>query len=227
MSMFDIKVFNPIIGGHETVATLTESDEQTALKKAEEFLFSVGVKHGELLREGAERSTTVHGYKDRGSIAEKDGGFGFRPNSPIYFLFKYFRENLGLRVDSFIDLGCGPGNILLSAAHLFGSTRLTGVEIDPGLVQEAKDNTRMLDAKIIEADLFTWVPEVNDYDLVYLYEPVEDIERRLRFLGHLKTWLNDGQYVFYTYAVGDLPEWLKPVEIPNYDYPCLFTFDKT
>lgn len=225
--MFEIKIYNPVIGELETVETLTEPDEGKALAAAEKFLFSRGVKHGELLRQGAERSKTIFGFKDRGSIAEKDGGFGFRPNSPIYFIFKYFKETLNLRIDSFIDLGCGPGNILLSAGHILGANKLTGIEIDPGLIKEAKDNTRMFNAEILQADLFEWVPEVNDYDMVYLYEPVEDEVLRLKFLDHLKTWLTHGQYVFYTHAVGEVPAWLEKVDTPDFENRCFYTFDKS
>jgi hypothetical protein len=114
----------------------------------------------------------------------------------------------------------------MSANKLLAATRLTGVEIDRGLVRRARANTADLGAVIIEADLMEWVAEINEFDMVYMYEPIRDETKRLQFLAHLSTWLNGGQYVFYQHAVGEVPSWLTPVDLSPYTHPCLYTFDR-
>ncbi len=225
--MFEAKALNPLTLQLETVLTLPGSDESEAMARAEEFFLSQGIKIGELVPEGsAERGKPITGFQDQESSATQNGGFWFVANH-IYFVFKYIREVLGLEIHSFIDLGCGPGNILISAKNLLGASELTGVEIDPALVRQAKDNTRMLNANIIQADLLEWVPAVNDYDMVYIYEPIRDENLRLKFLSGMTAWLKDGQYVFFQRMVGDVPEWFRKIDIPNYEPSCLYTFDKS
>lgn len=224
--MFEVKALNPITMHLETVLTLPESDESEAIARAEEFFLSQGIKVGELVPEGFERGKPIQVYQDQDSNATLNGGFWFVANH-IHFVFKYIREILGLEIDSFIDLGCGPGNILISARNLLGASKLTGVEIDPALVQQAKDNTRAFGANIIQADLLQWVPAVNDFDMVYIYDPIRDEKLRLKFLSGMTAWLKDGQYVFYQRVAGDVPEWFRKIDIPNYDPACLYTFDKS
>jgi 16S rRNA G966 N2-methylase RsmD len=107
---------------------------------------------------------------------------------------------------------------------------LSGVEIDIALVEQAKRNTESLGpeiiTEIIQADLLAWKPAVNDFDMVYIYDPIRDLALREKFLNSLTGWLRDGQYVFYNRIVGEMPAWLEKIEIPNYDVPCLYTFAK-
>ena len=223
--MFELKLFNPISSQMETVLALSDVSEAEALLKARDFLFQHGVKFGELVAEGEPRGKNVFGFEDEPSVADQGGGFGFLPSSPIYHVFKHIRDVLDTDIRSFIDLGCGPGNILMSAHRLLGATRLTGVEIDSGLVARARENTAQFDAAIIEADLMEWEPEINEFDMIYMYEPIRDEAKRLRFLAHLSTWLNEGQHVFYQHAVGKVPAWFTPVDLAPYRHPCLYTFD--
>lgn len=224
--MFHVRIFNQIKMEMQPVHTIAESDETVASELASKFLLSQGVRLGDMLREGDTKPMAVHGFRDQPSISVKNGGYECVTNS-IYFVFKYIKEDLGLQVDSFIDLGCGPGNILISARNLLGATRLTGVEIDKGLLQQAHENTSGLNAELIEADLLTWSPEKNDFDMVYMYEPLREEKPRLEFLDNLKGWLRDGQYLFYQHIEGELPRWLNKIELPNHPRTCLFTFDKS
>lgn len=223
--MFHIKLYNPISAQLETIANLTEPEESAAFAEARQFLLSRGARIGEFVRDGEERGRSVYGFLDQSSVASDFGGHACLTNT-TYFLFKYIREDMKLPVRSFIDLGCGAGNVLISAATLLDAEKATGVEIDPELARQARENTYGLNAEIIEADLFTWTPEVNDFDLVYLFEPVRE-ERRIEFFAHLATWLRDGQHVFYQHTEGALPRWLNGIELPNHNRTCLFTFDKT
>ncbi len=227
--MFEVRIFNPFKGGMDTIATLAISSESEAAEKAEEFLSSNGIKLGEIVAVGSEERHTIIGLPDQESVATEGGGFWFVANH-VYFVFKAIKEELGIKVDSFIDLGCGPGNILIAARNLLGATRLTGVEIDIALVEQAKRNTEPWGAEIIteiiQADLLEWRPAVNNFDMVYAYDPIRDPALRERFLSGLAGWLRDGQYVYYNRIVGEMPVWLEKIEIPNYDVPCLYTFAK-
>ena len=223
--MFNLKIYNPFKQKMDTITTLSVSSEEEAKAQAQEFLFSNGIKLGEIVPVGTETRITIIGIPDQGSVATDTGGFWFVANH-IYFVFKTMKEVMGLKVDSFIDLGCGTGNILINAHNLLGSQRLVGVELDPALVEQAKRYTAALGAEIIEADLLKWTPALNDYDMVYAYDPIRDLELRAKFQASLAGWLRDGQYVFYHRIVGEMPDWLEMVEIPDYDVPCLYTFNK-
>lgn len=224
--MYELKIFNPVLMQLETVLSLPALSQIEAKTRAEEFLVRHGVKFGELFESGEPKGIVVSGYEDEDSAASSRGGFGFLPSSPIYHVFKHIREVLDVEIRSFVDLGCGPGNILLAASTLLGASRLTGVELDGDLVERARQNTRSINATIIEADLLKWVPGTNDFDMVYAYEPIRDRALRLEFFAHLKDWLNPGQYVFYQRAVGDVPGWLKQVDLTSYKHPCVFRVEK-
>ena len=223
--MFEVRIFNPFKGHMDTIATLAVSSENEAASRAEEFLFANGIKLGEIGAAGSDKRRTIIGLPDQESVATDSGGFWFVANH-IYFIFKCIKEEMGLKVDSFVDLGCGPGNVLINARNLLGATRLTGVEIDPALVEQAKINTGSLNAEIIQADLLEWKPAVNDFDLVYAYDPIQDLAVREKFFTRLASWLKDGQYVYYHRIVGEMPGWLELVAMPNYDIPCLYTFNR-
>jgi SAM-dependent methyltransferase len=224
--MYELKCLNPISMQLEAVFTVPGTDEDQASQKAEEFMRACGIKVGELTPQGAERGKPVLAFKDQDSIASDIGGFYFVANQ-VYFIFRHIKETLGLEINSFIDLGCGPGNILLSAQKIFGSAELTGVEFDPELVGQARENTRPFGGTIIEADLLEWKPEVNSYDMIYIYDPIRNGNIRPKFFAVLAEWLNDGQYVYFQRVSRGVPAWLKKVEIPGYEHPCLYTFDKT
>ena|ERR1044072_11170 len=227
--MFEVRIFNPFKGGMDTIATLDVSSQTEAAEMAERFFSSNGIKLGEIVAAGTEERHSVIGLPDQESVATGNGGFWFVANH-VYFVFKAIKEEMGIKVDSFIDLGCGTGNILIGARNLLGATRLSGVEIDIALVEQAKRNTESLGpeiiTEIIQADLLAWKPAVNDFDMVYIYDPIRDLALREKFLNSLTGWLRDGQYVFYNRIVGEMPAWLEKIEIPNYDVPCLYTFAK-
>jgi SAM-dependent methyltransferase len=224
IAMFDVRVFNPISLEMETVLSLPPMSEMEAVRRAEAFLFSRGVKFGDVLMEGADRAQNIYCFEDEDSAATSMGGFHFSASPSIYHVFKHIRQSLSHDITSFADLGCGPGNILLGAHWLLGASTLTGVEIDPGLATRARANTEGLNANIIVADLLTWVPEENDFEMVYIYEPLRGPELLNQFHDNLRTWLRDGQYVFYQRAYAEAPEWLTLVDLPPYSYPCLYKF---
>jgi predicted RNA methylase len=223
--MFEIRVFDPVEIVQKTVLAISHGDEKTALAEARRFLISNGIKIADFHRHGSDdRPLTVFGFEDQESSAAALGAHRSIVNS-AYFIFEYIHDKLRVKVDSFIDMGCGAGNILLCAHSVFGAVKLAGVEIDQLLLAQARENTAAIGAQIIAADMLEWAPENNDFDMVYFYEPFASEDARQRFLSHLAAWLRDGQYVYYQHTDGDLPRWLTEIKIPNV-HPCFFTFDK-
>jgi SAM-dependent methyltransferase len=223
--MFDVLIFNPSIANMDTISTIETDSLEDAKRQAAEYFFRHGIKRGELRPAASGERYQIEGFPDQESVATNGGGFWFVANH-VYFVFKAIKEVLGIKVDSFIDLGCGPGNVLINACNLLGADRLTGVELDPKLVAQARINTQDIGANIIEADLTAWQPAVNEFDMVYAYDPIQDLSLREKFLAGLAVWLKDGQYVYYHRIVGEMPVWLEKIEIPNYDIPCLYIFKK-
>jgi SAM-dependent methyltransferase len=72
--------------------------------------------------------------------------------------------------DLVVDLGCGDGRIVIAAAHKFGA-RARGMELNPELAREARENARKAGVadrvQIIEGDLFE--ADVRDATVVALY----------------------------------------------------------
>jgi hypothetical protein len=73
--------------------------------------------------------------------------------------------------DVLYDLGSGDGRIAISAVRDFGARRAVGIEIDPKLVRESRENVRkakMADrAEIIQGDLFT--TDIHEASVVTLF----------------------------------------------------------
>ena len=74
--------------------------------------------------------------------------------------------------DLVIDLGCGAGDIVVTAAKEFGA-RAIGVDIDPVRVKEANDNVTKNGVgdrvKIIQGDIFDSSVKIGDATVVTLY----------------------------------------------------------
>jgi tRNA G37 N-methylase Trm5 len=74
--------------------------------------------------------------------------------------------------DLVIDLGCGAGDIVVTAAKEFGA-RAIGVDIDPVRVKEANENVTKNNVqdkvKIIQGDIFDPNLKIGDATVVTLY----------------------------------------------------------
>ena len=72
--------------------------------------------------------------------------------------------------DVVYDLGCGDARSLVTAAERYGA-RGVGIDIDPRLVTEARDNARRHGVenlvKIVQADIFT--VDLSPADVIFLY----------------------------------------------------------
>jgi predicted O-methyltransferase YrrM len=106
------------------------------------------------------------------------------------------------KTDHLIDLGSGDGRIVITAAKRYGA-RGMGVEIDPALVQRARENARAAGvadrATFVEGDLFE--ANIRDATVITLYL-LPDLNMRLRpkLLSDLKPGT---RIVSHNYDLGD------------------------
>jgi 2-polyprenyl-3-methyl-5-hydroxy-6-metoxy-1,4-benzoquinol methylase len=110
----------------------------------------------------------------------KAGSFGFVPSRGIIQLTRAFKavfDYLTKRVNedlSFLDAGCGVGNMLL-LAHSVGFIKVGGIEFDEKTARIArkllKCTINEYDYKIVKADLKKY-NKYEDYNVIYYYQPL-------------------------------------------------------
>ena len=106
------------------------------------------------------------------------------------------------KTDHLIDLGSGDGRIVITAAKRYGA-RGMGVEIDPALVQKARENAQAAGvadrATFVEGDIFE--ANIRDATVITMYL-LADINMRLRpkLLSDLKPGT---RIVSHNYDLGD------------------------
>ncbi len=131
-------------------------------------------------------------YKNKKSLDKtwirnnKAGSYGYVPTRSIaelveilttvlsYTTKKLKRENI-----SFLDAGCGVGNILL-LAQVVGFHPIHGIELDANTVRLAKkllggvDTSRSnyFEPRVINTDLSKY-DEYKRYDVIYYYQPLQ------------------------------------------------------
>ena len=100
---------------------------------------------------------------------------GFLPTPPGIIEQMLVFAEVGPK-DLIYDLGCGDGRILITAAKKFGAKGI-GVDIDPKLVQEAKDNAEKEGigclVSFIEQDAMAI--NVSEATIVFLYLPASSV----------------------------------------------------
>jgi SAM-dependent methyltransferase len=93
----------------------------------------------------------------------------------LLLLWRFLRSAGDLKHESFLDLGCGKGQVLLLAAR-FPFRRVVGVELSPSVMQVAQRNIEHVrdrlraPVEIVQADaaLFQVPPDIT---MCYLYMP--------------------------------------------------------
>jgi SAM-dependent methyltransferase len=114
--------------------------------------------------------------------------------------------------DVVYDLGCGDGDILVTAAERYGA-RVVGVDLDPKRIQRAKLNAARAGvlgrATFLEQDLF--VTDVSPATVVTLYlSPEVNAKLRPKLLRELRPGT---RIVSHDYGLGDwVPDRL--IEVP-------------
>jgi ribosomal protein L11 methylase PrmA len=91
------------------------------------------------------------------------------------------------KTETVVDLGCGDGRIVVAAARKYGC-KAVGYDIDPELVQMARDNVKKNEVggrvTIEQKDLFT--VDLGKVDVVALYLPTGMNRRLLPRLERLR-----------------------------------------
>jgi SAM-dependent methyltransferase len=124
--------------------------------------------------------------------------------------------------DILYDLGSGDGRIVIAAAKEFG-TRGVGVDIDPALVREARENAIKAGVadkvKFLQQDLFE--TDIREATVVTLYL-LPELNRRLRpkLLSDLKP---GSRVVSHNHDMGD---W-KPLKTVSLRVPQEYKISKT
>jgi uncharacterized protein (TIGR03000 family) len=123
--------------------------------------------------------------------------------------------------DVVYDLGCGDGRMVITAVKKFGAKKGIGIDLDPKLVKECKENAKKAGVQdkveFREGDVLK-VKDLADATVVMLYMG-DDINLRLRPI--LQSTLKPGsRVVSHRFTMGD---W-KPIAEKTIDstvgYPC-------
>jgi SAM-dependent methyltransferase len=104
--------------------------------------------------------------------------------------------------DVVYDLGCGDGRIVIMAATRFGA-RATGVDIDPALIRDARENAKKAGVsekvKFVEGDLFA--TDLRSASVVTLYLlPGVNVKLIPKLLDELKP---GSRVVSFRFDMGD------------------------
>lgn len=103
----------------------------------------------------------------------------------------------------FLDVGCGGGLKVLSAAKFFDQAE--GLEFDPGYVASAQslfDKAATDRCRVIQADGLTY-KDYSQHDVIYFYRPMRD-EKRLRQLERqIVTTARPGTLIIAPYQMFD------------------------
>lgn len=222
--MYKLRLYNPLTNRHEYLLEMPDMSFGQAVKTGEKFLAQLGIARADIMEEILAGDAIA--YPEQKSAIEVEGGWNFIPNNNAYFFLRHIKDTLDLQVEWFLVLGCGPGNTLRAGNAIFEPQVCVGVEYDPLLCAQADENTRDFHAYVLMADAREWTPAVNDFDLVYMSDLFRDLNAASALWEHLKSWLKNGQYFFYHRATGEVPNWLKPVGLPEINIPCLYTVEK-
>lgn len=140
-------------------------------------------------------TTDDHFLNGRVKIAQFERGFRSGLDAVMLAAAVPVRAN-----ETCLELGSGAGVASLCLAARVGGAAITGVEIDPALVELAQDNAKAngLNAKFIEADVFDLpVALKKDFDHVFVNPPFHDGDvppdagraRALHDGGRLADWI--------------------------------------
>lgn len=119
-----------------------------------------------------------------------------------------FESIKGRPAQSFMDLGCGIGNILALARHC--GLNVAGVEIDEKYIEICNDI--LPERSIIQADLLHWIPEIET-DIYYFFRPFSSEILWIRFMAHFTQRFPNGQI------------FISPLGMENFTFPTSRVFN--
>ena len=135
---------------------------------------------------------------------KKMSAYGFVPTKHIKELVKiltttlsYLRKKYNTDSFSFLDAGCGVGNILLMA-QIVGFSKVHGIELDPRTVKIARrllGSMHSSNFRIINSDLSKY-NKYKNYDVIYYYQPIQPSSKQLmKFLSLMRDNMKIGAIV--------------------------------
>lgn len=128
----------------------------------------------------------------------------------LHQIAEIFHNDKGRYPESFIDLGCGIGNILIVAKQL--GYKVSGVEINPEYVKVCKEH--LPDDNIVQDDLWTWEPK-EEVDIIFMYKPFHNEDLWTRFIRRLVDLLPDNQYIMSSLSMEMFTFKISPFFIPE------------
>jgi SAM-dependent methyltransferase len=79
-----------------------------------------------------------------------------------------------LKVDSFLDVGCGRGNILAIARDFNPEIKASGIEIQKHLAKQAKQHGNIWNGNALK------YADYGKHDLIYMYRPFVDLSAQVK-----------------------------------------------
>ncbi|MFC1843891.1 class I SAM-dependent methyltransferase [Thermodesulfobacteriota bacterium] len=180
-----------------------------------EFLIRLRISlgHIDLKHDPTETDTErTHYYADSGGLAFDRimANFDITPN------------------DAIVDFGCGKGGILISLSK-YPFSKITGVEIDPALVEIAEENIRKLSLKNVEIKYCDAAAfkQLNDYNYFYFFDPFPCVVMQ-EVLGNIEKSIHEHPrkvtIIYLNPGCHDIIEsssiFSKTKEVPHFEHEC-------
>jgi len=90
----------------------------------------------------------------------------------------------------FLDVGCGPGNFICCLEKWFQNADITGLDIEPGLLQYAADRTA--NAHLLQGDAEALPFENNTFHVVSCLQVIEHLSKPEKFFSEANRVLKEG-----------------------------------
>ncbi len=119
---------------------------------------------------------------------------------------------------NFLDVGCGPGNILAIASIL--GYNVKGIEYE---TKYKKFVPNRFAYRVLFMDAFDY-NKYDSYDVIYFYQPLVQAEAMSKLLYHMNKTIKVGTYIiaFHSGVANRYPKSWKHIEHNKYRYPYLF-----
>lgn len=148
-------------------------------------------------------------------ISKQNGEWGFIPTRNIVELASIM---LDLKLDSkeikFVDLGSGPGTLLLCLSIFFDKMHFVGYDNESLFVDnigflDYPYNVKLDNVKLEKKDLLRLTKiDIESADVFYMYEPFSNGKKAKDFVDNLVPLLKSGQIIIYNHA-GNIGEFLS------------------
>jgi SAM-dependent methyltransferase len=130
--------------------------------------------------------------KDYFLLAKSNGGeehsSGLKRKTAEAYLDKLFSQNKISKNDSLLEIGCGNGDFLLSAA--LRGLKVTGVEFSPFAAKIAQDKIKAFGGKVIVGEISS-LPNLKKYDYIIFCDVLEHVRSPRFFLKKVYNLLKD------------------------------------